>query len=525
MKSKFINKSVNVFLISSILFCSLPINAEENVINITIKKSSSDKNTKSLDYYNNKNFKKAIEVLNTEIQINKKDSNLYNLRGLSYLGLGNSIIDYKSNIEESESKLFFSYLQKAKNDFSKSIELNSKNYKSYNNLAMCYIKLSNFMIKEINTKLKEFENIKSLSKKFTNERFDMSSKEVKELENHIKNITNVSQELLKISKDYLEKAKKISPNNPETYNVYSYYYIENENYKLAEDNSKKSISIDSKNDEFYNTLGLVYIVNKKFDLAEKNFKKSIELNNKSDAAKNLIIVYWSKEEYQKTLDALNNLVVNLPEDNSSKHLYNSFLTSYILIDQDNAIKTLRTKVEENPDNNTFKEILSNTYKILGAKAFFDKDSDKSILYLTQALELNPQDESKIKSILNLSYTQSASNYAKKGNFDKAIEIYKKALEDKPNDGISILGLVDIYKRQGNYDEALLLTEKRLEKDPNFAPIHYELAKIYALKNEKEKSLKYLKNAIIFDKKNKNKAKNEPELRNIKNEQEYKKMIL
>ena len=53
-----------------------------------------------------------------------------------------------------------------------------------------------------------------------------------------------------------------------------------------------------------------------------------------------------------------------------------------------------------------------------------------------------------------------------GNYDKAIELYKKSLEQDPNDAAAMYELASIYTGQGNPADAAPLAEKAVELDPS-----------------------------------------------------------
>lgn len=70
------------------------------------------------------------------------------------------------------------------------------------------------------------------------------------------------------------------------------------------------------------------------------------------------------------------------------------------------------------------------------------------------------------------FPQSKANYyeASKqkilGNYDKAIELYQKALEQDPDDAATMYELASIYNERGKIAEALPLAEQAVEKDPS-----------------------------------------------------------
>jgi tetratricopeptide (TPR) repeat protein len=89
------------------------------------------------------------------------------------------------------------------------------------------------------------------------------------------------------------------------------------------------------------------------------------------------------------------------------------------------------------------------------------------------------------------------NY-KDGNYDKAIEYYKKAIELDPNDKNKYLNLGAIYSSKGKYDAAIICYEKAIAIDPNFLPAKDNLKEVYASKKDDDSTLIVLKKSIIND---------------------------
>ena len=77
-------------------------------------------------------------------------------------------------------------------------------------------------------------------------------------------------------------------------------------------------------------------------------------------------------------------------------------------------------------------------------------------------------------------------YYSKGELDKAVEQYKKALGLAPDDAELHYLLGAAYIQLNNLDEALKEMEKAKELKPSLPEPYYGLGVIYKLKGEKEK---------------------------------------
>lgn len=63
------------------------------------------------------------------------------------------------------------------------------------------------------------------------------------------------------------------------------------------------------------------------------------------------------------------------------------------------------------------------------------------------------------------YKQSANNYMQNGNFDKAIELYQKALQQNPDDNQANLNIAKTYTFNNQHKEAIPYLQKYLDKAP------------------------------------------------------------
>lgn len=520
MTFKIPQKIVLSIILFNVLYSPIAY-SEEKAIDITVKKGSSiaDPYMKAINSFNKGDYFKSIEEFNKLIKQDNKDSEIYNYRGLAYYNLAKST-DFKSTFDEAETKIVMNYLINSIKDYFEALKIDDKKAEFYNNFAMSTIKLINISDKSILAKTQEINKSFEIYKNILGKEIELLEKNKKEFEKKVKDLNlNKIQGLNTIDKA-LKNSLELEPNNANTYNIYTYYYMAKEDYKSAEESIQKAITLNENNDIFYNTLGILYMSLDKDKLSKEAFDKAIELNRNSEANKNLIVLYLKKENYKLAINSLNNLIINNPEDKTLKDLY---INSNFLNKEKDTINNLKSQILKYPNNRIFKNILSEVYKIEGAKNVFSQDPEKAVSYLRESLKLDPNNE-KIKGMLNLAYTQMANSYKNKGHLNKAEDVYKSMLKENPNDGLAIVSLASIYKKQKKYDSAISLNELRLKTYPKFAPIHYELAKLYSLKNDKVNSIKYLRNSLLFDTKFKSQARIEQDLKNIMNEKDFKLLV-
>lgn len=147
----------------------------------------------------------------------------------------------------------------------------------------------------------------------------------------------------------------------------------------------------------------------------------------------------------------------------------------------------------------------------------------------------------------LSFAQGIKAF-RKGDCGKAVESFKELIEKyesekelvdraktytkicqeaKTKETMPLKTFDDYYEyavyqmNRGNYQEALTLLQKALEEDPAQAKILYLLATTYQLLGEKEQSLEFLKKSIQKDKYFKILAQNDQDFEPLRDDKKFK----
>jgi tetratricopeptide (TPR) repeat protein len=103
---------------------------------------------------------------------------------------------------------------------------------------------------------------------------------------------------------------------------------------------------------------------------------------------------------------------------------------------------------------------------------------------------------------------------------EALAIFREILEKDPGHVASLNDIGALYLHEGKYSDAINYLEKAVRLRPTFANPCYNLACAYALNNEPEKGMAYLKKAVDIDKEVKAWAKNDPDLNNLRGQNEF-----
>jgi len=118
------------------------------------------------------------------------------------------------------------------------------------------------------------------------------------------------------------------------------------------------------------------------------------------------------------------------------------------------------------------------------------DYEKAIEEFKRAIELNPKYADAFHNLANI--------YQQVGKTDLAIENYKKAIEFNPGLWQSYQNLALIYFQQKDLVQASQYQERAVEINPENASLHFNLGVVYAESNEKEKADQEFQKAFDLD---------------------------
>ena len=110
-----------------------------------------------------------------------------------------------------------------------------------------------------------------------------------------------------------------------------------------------------------------------------------------------------------------------------------------------------------------------------------------------------------------------------GELEEAKSLYKKVIKIDPRNMQACNNLGVIYMSQKRYKWAIIRFNDAINIQHNYTDAHYNLACLYAQKNDVTQSLLYLKNAIEFNPEVRKWAKEDGDLRALANLPEFKKL--
>ena len=113
---------------------------------------------------------------------------------------------------------------------------------------------------------------------------------------------------------------------------------------------------------------------------------------------------------------------------------------------------------------------------------------------------------------------------RKGKLEEAKLLYRKVVKIDQYNVKAFNNLGVIYMSEKNYKRAIMRFNDALNIKHDYTDAHYNLACLYAQKNDAPQSLFYLKNAIEFNPEVRKWAKNDGDLKALANLPEFKKLL-
>ncbi len=393
-----------------------------------------------------------------------------------------------SNLEESKSDFIL------KNEIvnGKGIEFESKLFKAKNG-----------GMKTIFSKRFNLEDISSL-------RFNLS----KEIMNALKLDFKGNGESLIV--------KKISP---EVYNLYlnSIYWHnifmkepKKEYLDISRDFLLKAIDFERNFSPIYSALATNAVFRLEYGIstdpgllvfAKSMCFKALEIDRNDTRARSLLSVLYMKEnrkiEAYKELEKIykmnpHNLMINGAI--GSLYQYSGLL--------DKALEKYKKVKKENPIDSVTSINIARIYIYQGKFSKAEKELRKTL--------------KKSENSFSLSYLGILLSYS--GRFEEAERLLQKGIQKYPDEKGLLLSLATVYLREGKIDEADKILRKEEKYFLNDADKAYRVATCYALKDDKESALKWLRTSINLGNENYILFKNDPYLENIKEDKDFKELM-
>lgn len=144
--------------------------------------------------------------------------------------------------------------------------------------------------------------------------------------------------------------------------------------------------------------------------------------------------------------------------------------------------------------------------------------------------LPPAQQTKPDRVVEPQSAEVRALYAKalqkqrEGKWEEAKNLYRKVVDTDPKNVQAMNNLGVIHMSQKNYKRAISRFSEALNVKRDYADVHYNLACLYAQKNDVGQSLFYLKNAVSFNPEVRQWAKSDSDLKVLSDLPEFKKLM-
>ena len=142
----------------------------------------------------------------------------------------------------------------------------------------------------------------------------------------------------------------------------------------------------------------------------------------------------------------------------------------------------------------FSEIASNVF----ADAYRREQAKKKLTEIRKErgdLPVAPQSGEEIEGIDIRSQREKAMRYTRRGDFEKAVEIYKQLIESIPEDHRSVAAIAKLYTKQEMHEEAISTWQSMLKIDPENTQYWSELVDAYRAAGMSPEALEILQRLI------------------------------
>ena len=243
---------------------------------------------------------------------------------------------------------------------------------------------------------------------------------------------------------------------------------------------------EPKNLELLKQLAEIYSQNRQYE-------KCIELYNKALAIKpddrnilnQLASAYQNAKQYDKAIELFEELITKFPE-NKQNYLF-SLMRAYQQAGRnEDAIKTAEEYIKENPSQAQSYATAASLYNNL-------KDYDKAIQMYRKAIELEENTDNQANYLM-----QIGQIYAQQKKYEEAEKAYEEAKTKSDQEWVQQNAnsqINQLYQQMGKTDELTNKYEAKLKEEPKNLELLKQLAEIYSQNRQYEKCIELYKKAL------------------------------
>jgi tetratricopeptide (TPR) repeat protein len=283
-----------------------------------------------------------------------------------------------------------------------------------------------------------------------------------------------------------EQIINLQPNAPDGYLLHAIADIDRKQYDKADQYVRQSIEKDPKNTQAYVQQGNVRMAQKQYADAQRSYQQGLDNDpNSTDALGGILNVYLAQKQPEKALAAAEAQSAKYP-NNTGFHT----MVGVLLVqakDFPGAEKEFRRAIDL--DKNNAEAVIK-----LGMLQKQQGNADQALQTYLDGAKANPK--------LIAYYLLAGGIYQDKQDWDKAKQMYQKALEVEPDHPVASNNLAYVMLQQGgNVDVALAMAQtarRQLPDNPNSADT---LGWAYYQKGVYSSAINLFKEAVSKDKEN------------------------
>lgn len=347
---------------------------------------------------------------------------------------------------------------------------------------------------------------------------------------------------LDIAIEKYREALQIDPNYVIAHNNLGFALLEQNKADEAIESLQRALQLDPDHLAAQINMGIALIQQDQLDAAVLQFKKVLQIDpnlaeaqfrlgaalvNLGRADQGIIHIKKALQIDPDHAEAHNNLGGQLLQqgkmDEALEHLNRALSVKpdlaeahnnmgIILIQKGNidaAISHFQDALQADPD---FEKASNNLQRAIAIRGRLDTDSDN----IQKELEARPDDP--------VLHFKMGNLHLGKGDLSEAIAEFENALVLQPDFLAARNNLALAYAANRQYERALAAFKKLIELDPANAGAYYNISVLYALQNNVPDSVAWLKRAIGKGYQNWDLIKTDKDLANIRDSEEYKKLV-
>lgn len=275
---------------------------------------------------------------------------------------------------------------------------------------------------------------------------------------------------------FLKGTSLVNPNSGKFLNDMAVAFYDQKRYDSARLYLRRAIAMEPGNPQYFNNLGLVMQRLKQYDSARIYIQRAVRLDPDNH-------LYWQ-----------------------------NMASAFGQVRQfDSASFYFRKQLFRRA------EISAPTYQVVGNFFMDMKLYDSAIAWYRKSIALDPQ--------YKTAYSQAGLAFMQLEKPDSAIVYFRQAVRLDPKSSTASLNLGIVYHSKGQYDSAIVHMLKAISLDSVVrAGTYYQLACSYALNNQPQQAISYLRQAFDKGYKNYDNLLDDPDLLNLKPHKEFEALL-